>query len=243
MFSMSATAAQDLADRVPRTFEEFRDAWATEESSGLLARVMHRWILRLLTALVTLLAEARARRLEAEAQGAEALDAGAEAGVAEVGAADTDGRVDARAESMAGKDDEIAREKGTLVHAGASRAREAKPMPVTSDRYALAGAEDARAAVDDAKPTLRAATTPHPPASGPIFASKNGSPSWAPRRSASRPNPSRGEGFSSYGRLKVPIQKDGLGLRVLLCPIGYVIETINAPAEPPKAASGRRGRA
>ena len=44
--------------------------------------------------------------------------------------------------------------------------------------------------------------TPHPPASGPIFAGKNGSPSRAPRRSASRPSPSRGAGTRVYCALR-----------------------------------------
>src|SRR5215472_13376265 len=48
-------------------------------------------------------------------------------------------------------------------------------------------------ATPELRPGARAGAwlAPHPPASGPIFASKNGSPSRAPRRSASRPNPSR----------------------------------------------------
>src|SRR5215472_13306399 len=61
---MDATAADDPADRFPTSFEEFRDAWAVEEKRKGLAGAMHRAIMRLLNALVALLAEARADRIE-----------------------------------------------------------------------------------------------------------------------------------------------------------------------------------
>jgi hypothetical protein len=53
-------------DRYPTSFEEFRDAWAAQDAGKGLAALMQKMILRLLNALVALLAEARARRLEAE---------------------------------------------------------------------------------------------------------------------------------------------------------------------------------
>ncbi len=62
------------------------------------------------------------------------------------------------------------------------------------------GAELASAArPNGARCTVQAEVTPHLPASGPIFAGKNGSPSRAPCRSASWPNPSRGEGTRADG--------------------------------------------
>jgi hypothetical protein len=57
---MSATATENLADRRPVSFEEFRDAWEAEDPQKGLAKLLQRMILRLLNALVVLLAEARA---------------------------------------------------------------------------------------------------------------------------------------------------------------------------------------
>jgi hypothetical protein len=56
---MSATATENLADRRPVSFEEFRDAWEAEDPQKGLAKLLQRMILRLLNALVVLLAEAR----------------------------------------------------------------------------------------------------------------------------------------------------------------------------------------
>jgi hypothetical protein len=68
---MSATATENLADRRPVSFEEFRDAWEAEDPQKGLAKLLQRMILRLLNALVVLLAEARAGKLDAASDGAE----------------------------------------------------------------------------------------------------------------------------------------------------------------------------
>jgi hypothetical protein len=84
--SMNATPTQDLTDRFPASFEEFRDLWATEETrEGLIGR-MQRVIMRLLNTLVVMLAEAREHRL-AEA---EAGDPAADVCVADAGSCDDD---------------------------------------------------------------------------------------------------------------------------------------------------------
>ena len=60
---MNATRAQELTDRFPASFEEFRDLWAAEETREGLIGLMQRVILRLLNTLVVMLAESRERRL------------------------------------------------------------------------------------------------------------------------------------------------------------------------------------
>ena len=67
--SMRTTHPQPSDLRFPTSFEEFRDAWAAEEKRKGLAGAIQQMILRLLNALVAMLAEARARRLEAAAAG------------------------------------------------------------------------------------------------------------------------------------------------------------------------------
>ncbi len=227
---MSATASQTPADRYPISFEEFRDAWAAEDGGTGLARLMQKAILRLLNALVALLAESRAGALSAPVPGAEGAasapcaasalsDADVEAAEAEVCVADADcgvdGGVNSRARRVDGDDGEKADEANSS-RADLTRAVVEKPAlaangtgdVLTGDGLTgdvLAGAENAGVAGGasaggadrDARQTHCRAATPHPPASGPIFASKNGSPSRAPRRSASRPNPARGEGFAA----------------------------------------------
>ena len=61
--SMNATRAQDLTDRFPASFEEFRDLWAAEETREGLIGLMQRVILRLLNTLVVMLADSRERLL------------------------------------------------------------------------------------------------------------------------------------------------------------------------------------
>ena len=65
---MNATASETLADRYPISFEEFRDAWGSEEKRKGLAGLLQRAIMRLLNPLVALLAEVRAGALEAAAE-------------------------------------------------------------------------------------------------------------------------------------------------------------------------------
>jgi hypothetical protein len=60
---MNATRAQELTDRFPASFEEFRDLWAAEETQEGLIGLMQRVILRLLNTLVVMLADSRERRL------------------------------------------------------------------------------------------------------------------------------------------------------------------------------------
>jgi hypothetical protein len=68
---MRASASHPLADRYPVSFEEIRDAWAAQDGGKGLTALMHKAILRLLNALVALLAETHTRRIEAATAGAE----------------------------------------------------------------------------------------------------------------------------------------------------------------------------
>src|SRR5262249_30865505 len=63
---MSANASHLPAVR-PISFEEFRDAWEAQDAGKGLAALMQKAILRLLNALVALLADLRARAAEAGA--------------------------------------------------------------------------------------------------------------------------------------------------------------------------------
>jgi hypothetical protein len=60
---MDARTSQTPADRYPKSFDEFRDAWAAVETRKGLTGQMQKMILRLLSRLVMLLAELRAERL------------------------------------------------------------------------------------------------------------------------------------------------------------------------------------
>jgi hypothetical protein len=104
--SMSDTASHPLPDRMPASFEEFRDMWAAEATRKGLVGLMQRAILRLLNALVAVLAEARERRLEAEAAAA----MGAEPVAADVCVADAG--LSARDIDGAGADPELAGDDG-----------------------------------------------------------------------------------------------------------------------------------
>jgi hypothetical protein len=114
---MNATAADDPADRFPTSFEEFRDAWAVEERRKGLAGAMHRAIMRLLNALVALLAEARADRIEGATMEGVAGDADGAPAAGDPAAVTphspsggegfvcVDGRMDVRAELAVGNED------------------------------------------------------------------------------------------------------------------------------------------
>jgi hypothetical protein len=88
--SYAACPCCSRVEQIP--FEEFRDLWAAEETQKGLVGLMQRMILRLLNALVAMLAERRARRHEAEAQsaGSKACDADVEPAAADVCVADTE---------------------------------------------------------------------------------------------------------------------------------------------------------
>ncbi len=121
--SVNATAPNPLADRFPTSFEEFRDAWAAEETRKGLAAAMHRAILRLLNALVALLAEARAERAAVAVTEGGACDASA---AADSDVCDTDAdcggdaEVNPRIRLDGGQDDAVATEH-SLTDATSSR--------------------------------------------------------------------------------------------------------------------------
>jgi hypothetical protein len=169
--SMSAPASPSLTDRTPISFEEFRDAWAAEETRKGLVGLMQRAILRLLTALVAILAEARADRLAAEAAGAEGVPwaADAEPAAAGVCVADADcgmdRRVGPRVEPADGNDDKELMHEGNWCCADLTRASEEKPtLAASSVHGGLPRAEDA-GVTGSAEQTPGAAANLHPPAS------------------------------------------------------------------------------
>ena len=131
---MSATAAQDPADRMPASFEEFRDLWEAQDAKTRWARLLQRMVLRLLNALVALLADARARRLEGADGGEDAEPDAAHAGVADVKHAGVPAaRVD---DDAGGRNDapELARETAA-PRMPVARACEQTPAPAACDAH------------------------------------------------------------------------------------------------------------
>jgi len=151
---MSVTASQDLADRFPTSFEEFRDAWAAEDKRKGLAAAMHRAIMRLLNALVTLLAEARSDRAEVTAEVAASGASAACEGVVEPEVCETnsgcegsENRARSQTTSQDINDDEESIQEGKPAPSGAERAFEEKPAGAASTiRGAQPDAENASAA-------------------------------------------------------------------------------------------------
>src|SRR5690349_598666 len=119
---MNGKASHALDDNRPLSFEEFRDLWAAEETrSGLVGR-MQRVILWLLSTLVAMLADARAKQ-EDTASGADV-----EAAAADRAADSADGAAGCRVTTTANTRDDLApalcapdRYRRSLVCDGAGR--------------------------------------------------------------------------------------------------------------------------
>jgi len=210
---MNATAAENLADRFPTSFEEFRNAWDDQEKRKGLAGAFQKVILRLLNALVALLADVRAGAVTDAAPDAP-CGADASAGDADVCVADTNHRGGEQSSNLAAQTRQIA---GGVDEATrpSRRPSPAVALPPPPPAPARAGAGRMASMVrwhhpHPGPPPLQRESemirrearivrllTPHPPASDPIFASKNGSPSRAP------PSPPMQKWGSWRGRYRV----------------------------------------
>jgi hypothetical protein len=122
--SMTATALQPLADRYPTSFEEFRELWEAEGTRKGLAGLLQRMISRLLTALVAMLADGRAAKVEGAQGVADNAEAVADAAPAAVACADG---VEDREADVRPRREECGADARSKARNPASRVRSTRP--------------------------------------------------------------------------------------------------------------------